>query len=209
MTDRTNLYISLVVFSVIKGKLKVFLPGIGVPRGDLRENESPDESARRIFRENINISPETVYFEQLYTLSNPDVKRRDIAVVYYFLVPEHKIYPINDKWVSIEQLNMNKFDREIVLYAIQRLKWKIEYTNAVYSLLPDEFTFGQLQTIYEAILDKMLDKRNFRKKILSLDILKPTGHIKNLGKARPALPRGRPAETFSFARRKLTFVKIL
>lgn len=201
--EKTGINIKLVIFSVISGKLEVFMVGKKLPGGKLQQNKSLDESAAIIFRKNINIVSEEIYSEQLYTFSYPkEKKQKEISVVYYFLVPEHKIYSKDNNWQDIDDINIDKSDREIVFYAAQRLRWKIEYTNVVYSLLPTEFTFSQLQSSYEAILDKTLDKRNFRKKILSLRILKDTGHIKKLGKARPA-------EMFTFTKRKLAFVEIL
>ena len=92
-------------------------------------------------------------------------------------------------------------DRNIIKYAVQRLQWKIEYTNVVYSLIPFEFTLSRLQTTYEAILGKTLDKRNFRKKILSLGLLKKTGKILKGFKARPAL-------VYGFRKRTPVMVKV-
>lgn len=202
--------IKLVIFSVIFGKLRVFLSDGQLPVGELKQNESLNESGKLLFKKYLPIDRRDIYYEQLYTFSSFDTKHK-ITVVYYFLVPEHKVYPKKENW-NIEIGSdlkrakgltlVNKIDQEIILYAVQRLRWKIEYTNVVYSLLPDEFTFSQLQSTYEAILGKPLDKRNFRKKILALNILKSTGHQKREGRARPA-------EMFSFRKRELTFVKIL
>ncbi|MBI3380299.1 hypothetical protein HY029_06115 [Candidatus Gottesmanbacteria bacterium] len=196
----TQLNIKLVIFTVIAGKLKIFLSNDKLLVGSLITGKSLNQSAEILFKEKVGILLKDIYIEQLYTFSS--IKPLEISVVYYFLVPEHKIYSNKYNWKELATFILNKSDKKIILYAVQRLRWKIEYTNVVYSLLPDEFTFGQLQSIYEAILGKTLDKRNFRKKILILNILKSTGHIKNLGKARPA-------EMFSFTKKKLSFVQIL
>jgi len=212
--DNSLLNIKLVIFSVISNRLKVFLRGNVLPHGLLIQNKSLDKGAEEIFRSCLKMPFKNLYFEQLYTFSS--YEKKGISVVYYFLVPEHKLYSKDNDWIdiNIELLTgsglkgakgltlISKYDKEIILYALQRLRWKIEYTNAVYSFLPDEFTFSQLQSVYEAILGKTLDKRNFRKKMLSLGILEDTGHIKKLGKSRPA-------EMFSFKKRELTFVEIL
>lgn len=198
--ENSLLNIKLVIFSVIADKLKVFLTSNKLPLGQLQKDKSLDKSAENIFKKNINILLGDIYFEQLYTISSQ--KSPEITVVYYFLVPEHKIYSNMKKWYEIDTIRTNKNDLEITSYAVQRLRWKIEYTNAVYSLLPDEFTFSGLQSTYEAILGKTLDKRNFRKKITALKLLKSTGHTKREGRARPA-------EMFSFKKKKLTFVQIL
>ncbi|HEX5502356.1 MAG TPA: hypothetical protein VFW96_07010, partial [Thermomicrobiales bacterium] len=79
------------------------------------------------------------------------------------------------------------FDHAAILdYARVRLRYKIEYTNVVYSLLPDTFTLTELQRVYELILGRPLDKRNFRKKIGSLDLVEPTGDERREGAHRPA-----------------------
>lgn len=198
--DKTFLCIKLVIFSVISGRLKMFLANGQLLAGELKQNRLLDESAELLLKKFIQIDLKDIYFEQLYTFSSGH--SQEISVVYYFLVPEHKIYSHDSNWQDINDINVDKSDREIVFYAVQRLRWKIEYTNVVYSLLPIEFTFSQLQFVYEAILGKTLDKRNFRKKILTLGILKDTGHIKKLGKARPA-------EMFTFRKKELVYVKIL
>lgn len=197
--EKAKLNIKLVIFSVIANRLKVYQADSGLPAGLSVRNETLDRTAKKIYHKQLKAPLTDIYFEQLYTFSS---QNSQISVVYYFLVPEHKIYPDKDIWVDTNNIKINKSDKEIILYAVQRLRWKIEYTNVVYSLLPPEFTFSQLQSIYESILGKALDKRNFRKKILSLNIIKDTGHLKNLGKARPA-------EMFAFKEKKLTFVQIL
>lgn len=200
--------IKLVIFTVLKNKLAIYLTDTGLPGGMFIQNQALDNAASLIFKKNIGVSLTNLYFEQLYTFSSP--KLQEISVVYYFLVPEHKIYSNMKKWLTlgsdlmrIKGLTLiNKIDAEIIHYAVQRLRWKIEYTNVVYSLLPPEFTFSQLQSSYEAILGKALDKRNFRKKIAALNLLVSTGHMRREGPARPA-------EMFAFRKRELTFVQIL
>lgn len=200
--QRSPVTIKIVVFSVIRDKLEVFLEDNKLPNEIYSKNNTLDKSASLVFKKKINIPPSDVYFEQLYTISFKKEQNGEIDINYYFLVPEHKISSNMKDWVGIKNIKINKIDQKIIAYAVQRLQWKIEYTNAVYSLLPSEFTFTELQNIYESILARPLDKRNFRKKILSLNIIKPTGHIKKLGKARPA-------EMFVFREKKLTFVRIL
>lgn len=207
-----NLLVKLVIFSVMEGRLRVFLPEDNLPFEGLMEGRSLDETARKILKVALGFFPKESYLEQLYTFSF----QNKIIVAYYALVPEYRILEGRRKgWVEYsKKLDSSTFqesirtpgrylkDLEVIRYAVQRLGWKVEYTNVVYSLLPEKFTLGELQTIYEAILGRKLDKRNFRKKILSLKILKSTGKKKKLGKARPA-------EMFSFTKRKLTFVEVL
>jgi 8-oxo-dGTP diphosphatase len=82
------------------------------------------------------------------------------------------------------------------LYALQRLRSRIAYTNAIFALMPEKFTLTQLQTAYEAILGHKLDKRNFRKRWLALDVLAPTDELAKDG-------AHRPAALYKFKQRKL------
>ena len=202
--------IKLVIFTVREKKLLVFMPKNKLPGGELKSRQALDNLAEKIFEKAMDFSSRGHFFEQLYTFSHPKREKEEVDVVYYFLVPDYQISNDTIKdWRVANSLSSNLPDKEIIDYATQRLRWKIEYTNVVYSLLPNEFTFSHLQNVYEAILGRTLDKRNFRKKILSLGILKETGHIRKSGKALPACRLGRPAEMFAFKEKKLTLVKIL
>jgi 8-oxo-dGTP diphosphatase len=87
-------------------------------------------------------------------------------------------------------------------YAIQRLRWKLEYTNIVYSLLPRDFTLTELQRVYEIILGRPLDKRNFRKKMLSLGMLQVTPRAVKVG-------AHRPARLYRFRRRTPMIIEVI
>lgn len=198
-----KLFIKLVIFSIKDGKLKIFLPEKILPYRTLVNQKSLDDEAKRIFKDFLKLPTDNCYFEQLYTFSSSKRNKVEMAVVYYILIPSFSIKASGiDNWFDCEALPKNISEFEMISYALQRLRWKVEYTNVVYSLLPEEFTFSQLQRVYEAILDRILDKRNFRKKIFSLKLLKSTRHIKKLGKARPA-------EMFKFQKRELTYAKVL
>jgi 8-oxo-dGTP diphosphatase len=83
------------------------------------------------------------------------------------------------------------FDHAKILgYAVERLRNKLEYTTVGFQLLPSKFTLGEPQTVYEAILERKLDKRNFRRKMAELRILKPLKEYRN--------DIGRPAQLFRF-----------
>lgn len=196
------LIIKLVVFTVLSDKLKVFISNYLLPSGGLNNFESLDSAAKRIFHEKVGISLSNNYFEQLCTLAEIVNSESQVSVIYYLLIPGTEISAsLISGWVEPDKKKINIGDFEIIQYAIQRLRWKIEYTNVVYSLLPVEFTLSELQGIYEAILGKSLDKRNFRKKILSLGLVKSTRHQKKLGCARPAL-------MYTFRKRELVMAKI-
>ncbi|OGG30561.1 hypothetical protein A3A63_01985 [Candidatus Gottesmanbacteria bacterium RIFCSPLOWO2_01_FULL_46_9] len=189
--------IKVAIFSVIDGKLKVYAPEGNLPSKVWKKGMIPEDEVAQIIKESVGVPITQGYVEQLYTISRPDEKDFDIAIIYYFLLADRYIVK-HEGWVK----SVDTADRTIVSYATQRLRWKIEYTNVAYSLLPDEFVFGELQRAYEAILHRTLDKRNFRKKIFSLNILKDTGKKRALGRARPA-------QTYIFKERKLAFVEIL
>ena len=127
------------------------------------------------------------YLEQLYTFSHPFEAGMEVDIVYYLLVGTDKISGYTEEsWIDAAKISRQLPEYGILAYALQRLRWKVEYTNVVYSLLPREFTLSELQRIYEAILGKKLDKRNFRKKILSLGLLRSSGRRRTGLKARPA-----------------------
>jgi hypothetical protein len=93
--------------------------------------------------------------ERLVIHDGPDTRKP-------FLAPADKLPPL-------------AFDHKaIIVYALGRLRSKVAYSNAIYSLLPPTFTFSQLQATYESILGTKLDKGNFRKKYLSLGLVEPT-----------------------------------
>ncbi len=141
-----------------------------------------------------------VYLEQLYTFWDLDA-RRSVAVVYFALVDVNQTHLALRRewlpaWFPVAELPELAFANErVVDYAVQRLRAKLDYSNVAYSLLPAEFTLSQLQRSYEAILARALDKRNFRKRMLSLDIIEPTGRTSGEG-------RHRPAQMYAFRERK-------
>jgi len=90
------------------------------------------------------------------------------------------------RWWSMYALPELAFDHARILeYAMQRLRWKLEWTALGFLLLPAEFTLSELQKVYERVLDEPLDKRNFRRKMLATDVLEETGNIRE-GDHRPA-----------------------
>jgi len=135
-----------------------------------------------------------VYTEQLYTFGSPgrDPRMRVITVAYFALVPYEAVGQMlgtaETGWFSMFNLPQLAFDHEEILhYALTRLRYKLEYTAVGFQLLPDVFTLTELQKAYEIILGEKLDKRNFRRKILSADILEETGEKRKEGEGRPAM----------------------
>jgi len=163
---------------LVKRAIEPFKNKWAIPGGFAQIDESLEQAAKRELEEETGVKD--VYLEQLYTFG--DVKRdprgRVITVAYMALINSDKIKlkattDVSDaQWFSVSKIPQLAFDHQKILnYAIKRLKWKFEYTTVAFSLLPEKFTLTQIQKIYEIVFSKELDKRNFRKKILSLDIL--------------------------------------
>lgn len=166
-----------------------------LPGGFVEEHEDLYDAARRELQEETNVS--NVYLEQLYTFGQPgrDPRARVITVAYFALlsadeVAQQRIHGGSDvgeaRWWNIYNLPELAFDHQRILdYALQRLRWKLEWTALGFLLLPKEFTLSELQRVYETVLHEPLDKRNFRRKILSAGVLEPTGNMR-AGDHRPA-----------------------
>jgi 8-oxo-dGTP diphosphatase len=131
--------------------------------------------------------------QQLYTFDTvaKDPRGQAVNVTYMALgknlTPHTSETDQNPTFFPVAKLpRMAYGHKAIVRYALERLRSKLSYTNAVFALLPAQFTLSQLQMVYEAILDRTLDKRNFRKKFLSLGLIEPTAEMFREGAHRPA-----------------------
>ena len=200
--DRHMVAVDVVLFTIQDGQLKALLvrrsslPFRGawsLPGGFVRRDESVDEAAFRELQEETGIT--TVYLEQLYTFGDldRDPRGRVIAVSYYAVVNWEQFQVkartklATTRWFSISRLPELAFDhKRIVGSALERLRNKVNYTSVAFQLLPKKFTLSELQQAYEVILGQRLDKRNFRKKMLQLGILKETGEHTVEGRSRPA-----------------------
>lgn len=200
--ERPSVTVDIIIFALVQDDLQVLLirrkhaPFAGmwaIPGGFIHMDESLEDAAARELAEETGVTD--VYIEQLYTFGNPDrdPRTRVITVTYFALVPYGAINhrPGDDAsetaWFSMFDLPELAFDhQEILNYALTRLRYKLEYTAVGFELLPDVFTLTELQRAYETILGEELDKRNFRRKILSADILEETGQKKKTGEGRPA-----------------------
>ncbi len=150
-----------------------------LPGGFVQIDESLEEAARRELKEETGL--DTLFMEQLYTFGtvNRDPRERVISVAYYALVTlaDKKLKATTDvrraEWYALSERPKLAFDHEeIFSTALQRLRGKIRYYPIGFELLPPKFKLSQLQKLYEVILNRDLDKRNFRKKILRMDLLK-------------------------------------
>ena len=197
----------VVIFTVDDGRLQVLLirrsaePYKGywsLPGGLLGPRETLDQAAVRKLDDETGVSD--LFLEQLYTFCDLD-GRGSIAAAYFALVDIHQTHLARRRawppaWHPTDDLPKLAFDnRSVVDYALQRLRAKLEYSNVAYSVLPAEFSLSQLQRTYEAIQARPLDKRNFRKRMLSLGVIEATGRTATEG-------RHRPAHLYAFRERK-------
>jgi 8-oxo-dGTP diphosphatase len=184
---RPAVTVDCVVFGLDDQDLKVLLiqrdnePFAGrwaLPGGFVKMDETLEESALRELREETGLTK--VFLEQLYTFGNPgrDPRERVVTIAYYALVKllDHKVQAATDAreaaWFAVDDLPKLCFDHDTILdTALKRLQGKVRYQPIGFELLPPKFSLTQLQRMYEIILERPLDKRNFRKKVISLDIL--------------------------------------
>ncbi len=178
------------------------------PGGLVRAEESLDQAAERELREMIGIKHG--YLEQLYTFGKPerDPATRVVSVSYLALVPYLKVRLTpgpkyaDIRWAPVPGISPLAYDHDQVRrLALKRLRSKLQYTNIVYNLLAPEFTLGELQEVYETILNRPLDRRNFRKKILAL------GLLKQLKKKRHGTHR--PASLYAFSKRRPMVIEMI
>jgi 8-oxo-dGTP diphosphatase len=201
---RPSVTVDIILFTFYENELKVlliqrnnppFAQKWALPGGFVEMNEDLEAAALRELAEETNVT--NVYLEQLYTFGEPDrdPRTRVITVAYFALlsvdqVAKQQIRGASDagdaRWWSMYALPELAFDHARILhYALQRLRWKLEWTALGFLLLPEEFTLSELQKVYETVLNEPLDKRNFRRKILATDVLEETGNIRE-GDHRPA-----------------------
>jgi 8-oxo-dGTP diphosphatase len=183
---RFHVALDCIIFGFDQGELKLlihkrkFEPFKGhwsLFGGFLKSGESLEEAANRILFELTGL--ENIYMEELQTYGEPerDPAGRVISVAYYALIPAHRYAEnysrqFDATWVGLEEIPPLIMDHDtMVEKGLRRLRRRASSEPIGFELLPKEFTIPQLQALYEAIFQSRLDKRNFRKKILSMNIL--------------------------------------
>jgi 8-oxo-dGTP diphosphatase len=214
---RPMVAVDTVLFAINDGRLQTYLvelahgPGRGrwaFPGGLVRVGELLDDAARRELHASTGLRG--AYLEQLFTFGDPsrDPRAHVVSVAYMALIPDVKaVSPscekyANGRWYEVTRLPQLAYDHSLMAaYAVKRLKSKLEYTNIAYALLPREFTFAEFEELYSLILGRPLDRRNFRRSILAMGMLKRLPHTR----------RGphRPAALYSFANQSLRFIEML
>lgn len=174
-----------------------------LPGGLVQNDESLQDAVKRELKEETNISVN--YFEQLFTFGDDvfrDPRNRVISVAYFALVDSSKLIVKADtdaekaQWFKIDEIPPLAFDHTVILgKGIERLKAKLTYEPIGFDLLPKEFLFSELENLYCTILEKEIDRRNFRKKILSFEIIEETDRFS-------PVKSGRPAKLFKFNKQK-------
>ena len=189
--QRPSVTVDVIIFTLRQGNLQVLLVRRAfppcqdmwaIPGGFVEIDEALEDAARRELEEETGVHD--VYLEQLYTFGDPerDPRGRVITVAYFALVPAAEIQPrggddaAEARWWPAHHPPPLAFDHaEILDYALQRLRYKLEYSAVGFELLPERFTLSALQDAYQTILGEGLDKRNFRRKILQGEVIEETG----------------------------------
>jgi len=183
----------------------------GLPGGLIDPKETAEEAVARHLETKAGVAASTLYIEQLYTFStvNRDPRGRVVAVAYLALVPWEQLsakQQANTKdawWAPVSEARKLAYDHdEILAVALARLRSRATYTTLIGRLMPKEFTLTELEHVYESVIKTKLDKRNFRKKILKLDILS------ELPRKRASGPH-RPAQLYRFSSEKVRDIEVL
>lgn len=182
--------IDCVLFGFDAGELKILLierneepykDWWALPGNLVGDDESVDQSASRILHELTGLS--NIYMEQYYTFGEVDrhPQGRVITVAYYAMLRlggDKALKPVSNyakraQWVNVKELPKLAFDHQHIFdKGLEKIKRRIKHLPIAFELLPEKFTLTQVQHVYELILGKKLDKRNFRKKILSFGVLR-------------------------------------
>jgi len=215
MQPASQVTVDLVIFTIREHRLEVLLieralpPFEGrwaLPGGFIRDGESLEQAALRELEEETGV--QDVYLEQLFTFGDPgrDPRGRVVTVAYYALISADNAHLVAStdaraaRWWPLAKHPRLAFDHDRILdYAVERLRNKLEYTTVGFQLLPRRFTLTELQRVYEAILGRPLDKRNFRRKLALLGILKPVKERRR--------ELGRPALLYEFSAQEFKKLK--
>jgi 8-oxo-dGTP diphosphatase len=201
--ERPSVTVDTVILTLREESLQVLLierrhpPFQGmwaIPGGFVDIDEPLEVAARRELAEETGIDDPELYLEQLHTFGAPDrdPRARVITVAYLAIVCSDRL-PVragsdaaDAAWLPACEPPQLAFDHGAILAcAVRRLHHLIEYSPAVFRLLPSIFTLTDLQDTFERVLGAPVDKRNFRRKVLSYGILEPTPDMR-IGSHRPA-----------------------
>ncbi|MBN1302392.1 MAG: NUDIX hydrolase [Melioribacteraceae bacterium] len=198
-----NVSTDCVIFGFENSSLEILLykraqnPSKGkwaLPGGFLKQGELIEEAARRILKDTTGVSD--IYLEAVGVFDDLDrfPSWRVFTIGYYALVSPHNYkliisgtYTIETKWFRLDELPELAWDHKHILdIALQKLRYRVLHQPVGFELLNKKFTLPQLQNLYEVILARQLDKRNFRKKIIGMNLLKKLNEKDSNNKRRAA-----------------------
>ena len=200
------LAVDIVLFVIKENELYVRLVSVdrppyfpkgsrGFPGGLIDPSETAEDAVTRHLRDKALINPEKIHFEQLYTFStiDRDPRGRVVAVSYIALAPWEELSAMEQQnspqsyWCKVSEAIGLAYDHdEMLAVAMERLRSRVKNTTIIGKFFPNEFTLGDLERAYSVILEEPVDKRNFRKKIIKLDILEELPHMQTGERFRPA-----------------------
>ena len=200
--DRFYVTVDAIVFTILNNELKIiiikrkippFKGSFALPGGFVNLDEDLYSAAERELKEETGVSNIILKKLKPFGKVGRDPRGRVITIPYLAIISGKnvKLHSTTDaelaKWHPVYKLPKLAFDhKEIISYALSKLRSEIEKSNIAFQIIPKKFTLTELQKVYEIILDKKLDKRNFRKKVKELLILKELDELKMEGAHRPA-----------------------
>ena len=194
---------------LIKRKYDPFKGLWAIPGGFVLDHESLEDAVARELQEETGVHIN--YLEQLYTFGKPDrdPRTRILSVAFFGLVKSSQFQKLKAstdaeaaEWFNFKQFPKLAFDhKEILNMAIERLRGKIVYQPLGFELLDNKFPFSDLEHLYSTLLDRPIDRRNFKKKVMSLGILD------ELDEKAKSTVAGRPGNLFQF--NKKTYNRLL
>lgn len=180
-----------ILFAIHDGELWVALTEASgsweLPRVTLQVTESLDAAAFRALQEHLGTTHR--YIEQLYSLAVENAAAPSVLIAYLGIAEAgaHVLGASGAAWQRASSLpEISEIDDRIIDYALVRLRAKLGYTTIAFHLLPMTFSLSELQQVYEIVLGRALDKRNFRRRIQSSEILDATRETRREGSHRPA-----------------------
>ena len=215
---RPKVAVDTVLFAIAGGRLKCYLVQLAAggsvagkwafPGGLVRVGETLDEAARRELLASTGLSDR--YLEQLFSFGDPsrDPTAHVVSVAYMALIDDAgAVQACSEKyaggqWFEVARLPTLAYDHAVMAdYALRRLRAKFEYTNIACHLLKRNFTFAELEELYATVLERPLDRRNFRRRILAM------GLLRRLADQRRGAHR--PAALYTFRRHSLQMIEML
>ncbi len=191
--------VDIVILTIIDDALQVLLvkrnnepfkDKWAIPGGYVRMSENLDEAAMRVLKERTDV--DNIYLEQLYTFGDPlrHPVSRVITCAYFALIRSEDVEVVQTPdlaWHKVFDLPPLAFDhKEIIEYSLKRTRERLEMCPVAYQLLNQKFTLTEMQKAYEMIMQKKLDKRNFRKKVITTDGLRELNEFSKSSSKRPA-----------------------